>query len=220
MVSPAVFANPSAKAQEVAARNLIEKLNAHDFATAMADFGEKLKAALPVDKLERDWTQSEKLWGALVQIEDIHGQPYSKGWAVLVVCRFDLGVHTLAVSFDPSGKINGLSDSPVISAASMFIDALGYHHPELADALSDADFHDTAPTEKLGQVWSEIEAPLGEYRGIREVSDKGSYAQVVVAFAHGKPTFNVVVNLRGKVIGFHMEGSGDQPGAGAKPGAR
>jgi hypothetical protein len=216
-MSPEAFSNPSATAEEAAARKLVEKLSSHDFSGATADFGGMMKAGASVENLEKDWTQWEKVWGSLVKIEEVHGQPYSKGWAVLVTCRFDLGVHTLSVSFDPSGKINGLSNSPVITAAIMFMDALGYHHPELADALSDSNLHDAAPTEKLGQVWSEIETSLGEYRGVREISDKGAYALVVVAFRHGKPTFNVAVDLRGKVTAFHVVGSGEQPGAGPNP---
>ena len=219
-IAPPAFSNPSATAEEAAGRNLLEKLSAHDFSAATADFGEAMKAGSSADQLQKDWSQWEKLWGSLVQIEEVHGQPYSKGWAVLLVCRFDLGVHTLSVTFDASGKINGLSNSPVITAASMFIDALGYHHPELADALTDPNLHDAAPTEKLGQIWAEIETTLGDYRGEREVSDKGAYGLVVAAFRHGKPTFNVTVDLRGKVTAFHIVGSADGPGAGPNPAAR
>jgi hypothetical protein len=203
-LSPAAFSNPSARTQESTARDLVEKLSRHDYPSATINFDETMTAGLPAAKLEKVWSQWEGSWGPLVTIEDVHGQPYSRGWGVLVVCRFDLGVHTLSVFFDTRGKINGLYNSPAIAAANLFIDALGYHHPELADALSDAQLHDAAPTEKLAQAWSEIETGMGAYKGIRGVSDKGSYALVVVAFAHSKPTFNVAVDLRGKVTGFHI----------------
>jgi hypothetical protein len=204
VVSPTAFSNPAATAEEASARALVERLGRHEYQAATTDFDEKLKAALPPDKLEKTWSQAEGTWGSLVSIEEVQAQPHSKGWGALVACRFDRGVHSLGLFFDPDGKISGFWNSPAIVAANLVIDALGYHHPELADALSDAQLHDAAPTGKLAQAWSDIEATFGAYKGIRGVSDQGSFALVVVAFAHGKPTFNVAVDLRGKVTGFHI----------------
>jgi len=204
LLSPTAFANTSAATEETEARSLVQKLEAHDDPGASADFDAALKGTLPPDKLASTWAQFEGQWGSLVTIEDVHGQPYAKGWAVLVTCRFDKGVHTLSIFFDPNGQVSGIWNSPGIGAANMFVDALGYHHPELADALSDETMHDSMPTATLEKMWEDVQSRFGTYRGIREVVDKGTFALVTVAFDHHEPVFKVSVDERGKVTGFQL----------------
>jgi hypothetical protein len=206
--SASAFANLSAAAEEVTGRAFVEKLGAHDFAGASAHLAETFRSALPVEKLGGDWTGHESDWGPLIQIESVLGQPYAKGWGVLVVCRFEKGTHTLTLFFEPEGKIDALWYSPAVGAANLFVDALGYHHPELADTLSDADMHAASPPDKLAAAWSDIEKDCGTYQGIVHVTDRGANAEVVAAFGHRSATFNVVVNTRGRVVGFQVVSGG------------
>ncbi len=210
-LSPAAFANPSARtAQESTARDLIEKLSRHDYPSAVANFDDKMKASLPADKLEKAWSQWEAAWGPLVSIEEVHGQPYSRGWGVLVTCRFDLGVHTLSVFFDPLGKINGFGNSLAIAAANSCSSTLPRLSPPRAGRCAHRMLSSTMPrpsrsSRKPGPRSRRRLVPIKQdSRGLREGI---GCAGRVVAFAHGKPTINVAVDLRGKVTGFHIAGN-------------
>jgi hypothetical protein len=213
-----ITSNPSAADQEAAARHFVEQLARHEFAPAAAIFDEAIGKAVPVERLEKLWTGLETRWGTLVDIEGVRGEPYGKGWGVLVTCRFARDVHTLSVGVGVDGRIDSMAlSSPVPFIGRMFIYSLGHRQPEIAAALSDAQMHEVAPAEKLAKVWAELEDKFGAYERVAEATDHGLFARVIVAFGHTFATFTVGVNPRGQVTGIHVVEVGKAPTPAVKP---
>jgi dienelactone hydrolase len=99
-----------------AARTVIAELASHDFAKVEARFDDRMRAALPQEKLDAVWTSLEAQVGKFQQVRGVvvSGGPMR---TVTLVCHFEHADLDALVTFDQSGRLAGLFFRPSETAA-------------------------------------------------------------------------------------------------------
>ncbi len=94
-----------------AARSVIEELASHDFAKVAARFDDRMRAALPAEKLAAVWTSLEAQVGKFQQVRGVvvSGRPMT---TVTLVCHFERADLDALITFDQSGRVAGLFFRP------------------------------------------------------------------------------------------------------------
>jgi hypothetical protein len=93
---------------EADAVSLVKKLAAGDAAGASVNFDEKMKAALPPEKLGAVWTQLQAGAGAFAAVDDVKVTRAGGHHTALVTCRFGKAPLVAKVIFDLKGLVAGL----------------------------------------------------------------------------------------------------------------
>jgi dienelactone hydrolase len=104
---PATASNPEAIAREVVAR-----LQAHDYKAVAARFDDEMRAGLPADKLEATWQKLASSVGELEGIESATTTDEAGAHVVKLAAQFARARMTLALSIDDRGKITGFGVGP------------------------------------------------------------------------------------------------------------
>jgi hypothetical protein len=104
--------DPAAHAQAV-----IALLAAKDFAKVEAQLTDRMKTALPVDRLESGWTTLTVQVGAFRRCADARVQAIGDLKVTLSTCDFERGKVDVQISFDAAGKLAGLFFRPVQAVA-------------------------------------------------------------------------------------------------------
>jgi len=110
---PAPPAAPVAKDPEAIAREIVAKLEAHDYAAVAARFDDKMLAALPADKLEATWKQLATAVGAFDRIEAASTKDDAGVHVVSLTAHFARARLILLLSIDDAGKVGGFFVRPV-----------------------------------------------------------------------------------------------------------
>ena len=97
------------------ATTFIDQLAKRDFANAIKSFDEKMKAALPADKLESTWDVVLLQAGAFKRLGNIRTMPAGDYDVVEVTCEFQKATVDVRVTFDKAGQIAGVFFLPAIS---------------------------------------------------------------------------------------------------------
>lgn len=106
--------------------HLVSALAAGDFEAATRDFGDRMKAALPPDKLAATWQSLKEQTGALRGVESIEIQPADGNLLAVATATFEKTDLFIRVGFDPRGQVIGLFFAPKPPAA-------GWTPPEYDD---------------------------------------------------------------------------------------
>src|SRR5215470_3848784 len=118
---PAAPATPPppavAKDPEAIAREVVAKLEAHDYAAVTARFDDKMLAALPADKLEATWKQLATAVGAFDRIEAATTKDDAGAHVVSLTAHFAHARLVLLLAIDDAGKIGGFFIRPVAQPA-------------------------------------------------------------------------------------------------------
>ena len=96
----------SPDAMEAAARSVADLLQQRHFADVNSKFNNRMKDAMPTDRLEASWTHVMMHLGPFKAIRSARKDPDAD--RVDVRCEFDSGPMIVRVAFDPAGKISGL----------------------------------------------------------------------------------------------------------------
>ena len=94
------------EAMEAAARAVADLLQQHQFADVNSKFNNRMKEAMPTDRLEASWAHVMTHLGPFKAIKSARKDPDAD--RVDVRCEFDNGPMIVRVGFDPAGKISGL----------------------------------------------------------------------------------------------------------------
>ena len=116
LAAPLAAGQMPSKMSVKAARGVIQELAAHEFAKVTARFDDRMRAALPKEKLAAVWTSLEAQAGKFKEVRGVvvSGRPIT---TVKLVCHFERADLDAIVSFDPSGRLAGLFFRPSEAAA-------------------------------------------------------------------------------------------------------
>ena len=114
---PAPPAAPVAKDPEAIAREIVAKLEAHDYAAVEARFDDKMRAALPADKLEATWKQLATAVGAFDRIEAASTKDEAGAHVVSLTAHFARARLVLLLAVDDGGKVGGFFIRPIAQPA-------------------------------------------------------------------------------------------------------
>jgi pimeloyl-ACP methyl ester carboxylesterase len=103
-----LFYKPSQKLLGQRVRTLIEKANDGDFAAAEKEFGEKMRAALPPDKLAGAWRQLVAEVGRFQSIEEVKVDARES----VALAKFEKSKIRVKVVWDEADKVIGLFFAP------------------------------------------------------------------------------------------------------------
>jgi dienelactone hydrolase len=111
LAAPLVAGQMPYKMSVEAARTVVEELSSHDFAKVEARFDDRMRAALPPEKLAAVWTSLEAQVGKFQQFRGVvvSGRPMT---TVTLVCHFERADLDALVTFDQSGSLAGLFFRP------------------------------------------------------------------------------------------------------------
>ncbi len=112
-VSIAPVSDLSSDDMEASARAMTDLLRQKRFDLLGSRFNDRMKAAMPPDKLDASWSHVILHLGQFKSIKLARKDPEFD--LVDVRCQFEHGEATVRVAFDPSGKISGLWMLPVQS---------------------------------------------------------------------------------------------------------
>jgi hypothetical protein len=117
-----------------AARTVVAELASHDFTKVEARFDDRMRGALPEEKLAAVWTSLEAQVGKFQQIRGavVSGGPMRK---VTLVCHFEHADLDALVTFDQSGRLASLFFRPSEAATWK---PPAYAQPRRPDALAAA----------------------------------------------------------------------------------
>ena len=93
---------------QATAKRFVELLTAGDFATAVKDFDETMKGALPAEKLAEVWRMINAQAGPFQKQIGIRTEKEPQLEVVFVKCQFEKAALEAKVVFDKAGKIAGL----------------------------------------------------------------------------------------------------------------
>ncbi len=102
---------------EARTRDFIAKLAAHDFDGAEATFDEKMRAAMPKDKLATAWSQIESMAGAFQRVDAVDVQTSGEVRVAAAKSTFERAPAVLRVVFDAQNRIAGFFVAPGDTAA-------------------------------------------------------------------------------------------------------
>jgi len=104
-----------------AARGLVALLAQEDFAAAVAQFDDTMKAAVPEAKLREIWSALQGQAGSFRRVADVREEQQGVYSVVFVACEFERAALDTKVVFDKGGRIAGLffvpSSRPAPAAA-------------------------------------------------------------------------------------------------------
>ena len=115
--APPAPAAPIASDPESIARDVVARLEAHDYKTVAARFDDKMAAALPPDKLEATWKQLATAVGAFDKIESAATKDDAGVHVVSLTAHFERARLVLLLSIDDRGKIAGFFIRPAEAPA-------------------------------------------------------------------------------------------------------
>ena len=104
-----------------AGRAAVERLVKGDFAALTASFDEKMRAALPEDKLRAAWAGVQTQAGAFKQMREAQVAIKGEYQVVLIPTEFEKATADIQIAFNAAGQIAGLNIRP--SAPAGFTDA-------------------------------------------------------------------------------------------------
>ena len=104
-----------------AGRAAVERLVKGDFAALIASFDEKMRAALPEDKLRAAWAGVQTQAGAFKQMREARVAIKGEYQVVLIPTEFEKATADIQIAFNAAGQIAGLNIRP--SAPAEFTDA-------------------------------------------------------------------------------------------------
>ena len=110
--APPATPAPVASDPESIARDVVARLEAHDFKTVAARFDDKMAAALPADKLEATWKQLATAVGAFDKIESATTKDEAGFHVVSLIAHFASARLVLLLSIDDHGKNRRLLHPP------------------------------------------------------------------------------------------------------------
>lgn len=133
----AIALAPSLFAQTVdytsAGKNVVTLLSARQFDKAEALFDDRMKAAIPAEKLATVWDQLVEKAGAFQSITGANVSEQGAFHVVVVTCVFANAAIDVQVAFDPQSKVGGLYFRPTAAAPA------AWSTPPYADA---SKFHE------------------------------------------------------------------------------
>lgn len=95
------------------AKDVLALLTKEDFKGLIAQFNEKMTAALPEEKLREFWTTVGQQAGAFKSYIDDQVATPAPGMTVVVLgCQFEVAPVNVTVAFDADGKIAGFRMTP------------------------------------------------------------------------------------------------------------
>jgi hypothetical protein len=97
---------------ETRARDFVALLAKHDFAGAVAAFDDRMRAALPPDKLGAMWGELETQVGTFQRIDSVQLHPLKDGDAAIATVAFERATLVFDVGIDARGKVGGLHVAP------------------------------------------------------------------------------------------------------------
>lgn len=118
MSTQALSQTTSSEAQDetsnllTAARAFVQLLNKKDFKTAVAQFDDTMKAAMPEAKLQETWDAVLAQAGAFKQVDKARAQQQGAYTITFVTCDFEKLPLDIRVVFDQSKRIAGLFFAP------------------------------------------------------------------------------------------------------------
>ncbi len=113
VVPLAVVVAQDASTLETAARALVRNLAGGRYGAVTARFDDRMRTALPAEKLAAVWKQITGQAGAFEAITGVESQSAGAHTLVLVTCRFSRMPLVAKVAFDGSGRVAGLFFAPV-----------------------------------------------------------------------------------------------------------
>jgi Protein of unknown function (DUF3887) len=96
----------SPESMEAAARTITDLLRQGHFDEVNAKFNDRMKEAMPTERLQGSWVHVMMHLGAFKSIRTVRKDPESD--RVDVRCQFENGPMIVRIAFEPSGKIEGL----------------------------------------------------------------------------------------------------------------
>ena len=128
----ATAAPPEPGAIESRTAHLVGALAQGDFQAASRDFGDRMKSALPPDKLAATWQSLTEQVGALQGVESIELQSKDGNLLAVATAKFEKADLLIRVGFDPEGQVIGLFFAPKPAA-------VDWTPPEYADLAAFED---------------------------------------------------------------------------------
>jgi Protein of unknown function (DUF3887) len=101
----------SSESMESSAKAITDLLRQKRFDLVSATFTDRMKTAMPADRLDASWSHVIVHLGQFKSVKLARKDPESD--LVDVRCEFEHGEATVRVAFDPSGKVSGLWMLPV-----------------------------------------------------------------------------------------------------------
>lgn len=222
-VPAAALAQPTASQPDYTAigRETVTSLSQHQWSAVEARFDQRMKAALPPDKLSAAWNQLISQAGPYRKIETIHVIQKDVYHVAIATCAFTNASMEVRVTVDAAGNIAGLFFTPPqavpsiqSSTAQPDYSAIGQQAVTLLSqqkwsALElqfDQRMQAALPSEKLASAWSQLSAQAGPFEKIEKVTvvQHQTYNVAVVActFARGAIDVRVTVDPAGRIAGL------------------
>jgi hypothetical protein len=221
VLPPGAFSQPSAKQPDYAAtgRHTVSALAQGQWAKVEARFDQRMKAALPAEKLEGVWKQITDTNGAFERVLDVKVEEKSGYHIAVVSCAFARGNVDAKVVVDGAGRIAGLFFAPAAPPASSpgpppdyaaiareTVTALVQEKFASIEARFDQRMKTALPESKLSATWRQITAQAGDFKHISRVklSEQDGYhvAMVACVFAHASLDAKVVMDADGRIAGL------------------
>jgi dienelactone hydrolase len=99
--------------ERAAARSVVGEFSRHAFAEVALRFDDKMRAMLPVEKVEQAWLGLENRSGKFTKITEVAEPPPVMGYRrVAVTCAFERGSWILQLAFDAQHRMAGLGFVP------------------------------------------------------------------------------------------------------------
>jgi uncharacterized protein len=110
-ITPLVAGQERARSPEeirTLAERLVDSLTKHDFNAAVSRFDERMKTALPADKLEEVWRKIMEGAGTFKKSLWSHNERIQQYDAAFVTCEFQMAVLDVKIVFDSERRVTGL----------------------------------------------------------------------------------------------------------------
>lgn len=110
-MAPAIASPTSPSSADGVATRFVRQLIRKDFPKAEADFNERMKQAMPIERLENSWTKRTENSGG-PQVGEVHDVPYKEYTIVWVKTLVGQDYFWTKVVIDADQKIAGLGFVP------------------------------------------------------------------------------------------------------------
>ncbi len=194
----------------VMARAFMGRYSQGDTPGAEYYFDDKLRGALPPQKLWATWGDMTAKYGVFQGVEDMRVVPIPDGLAVIQIARFEHGYQAVTISISSDGEIRAFATNASAILEQRFIAQLT--RGEFGDAvgLFDDSLRATASPDQVAEFWNKLLGDYGAYRYLgpaARVDPIGETWQATIAihFAHKVKTMRVVVSNHAQIVGFSIE---------------
>jgi hypothetical protein len=221
-VPSAAFPQSSTAQPDYAAigRETVSAMAQGHWGAVEARFDQRMKTALPRDKLAAVWGQITAQAGAFQRISGVNLGEKAGYHVAMVLCAFANSDLDAKIVMDSTGRVAGLffvpPAAPAASASGKQPDYAGIGRATVAEiaqgqwnvveAQFDQRMKTALPQSKLSSVWQQITGKVGAFKSITGVklSEQAGYhvAMVACSFANSNLDAKVVIDSTGHIAGL------------------